>query len=297
MIYLLQDSYLDDQDNSHKVLKIGYSKEYFNSIRQKQYNTHNYGYKLLAEREGDIELETYLHKRYKSLRLNGEWFKWDQRIIDEFPNIQLEDISKEEYLEYLKKYILSNLLPIPKKLKELYLKELLEELKETYDSQPEHQCFLYHEYLLKREILHTWKLVFQKIHKFISNYNLVTLLDLNFPEIIGKYWLDDDVFRNQAILIYSKIIKEIPEEDLNESINEKSKRTESVIKIFNQLNNQKDKDTFRNQIKMLFERYSYQDDYIDINEKTGNILMNRLVMLAEKRAVEIQSLIYSSDLL
>ena len=60
MIYLLQDCYKDDKGEYHDVLKIGFSKDSFSRNRQGQYNTHNFGYKFLGEREGSCELENYL---------------------------------------------------------------------------------------------------------------------------------------------------------------------------------------------------------------------------------------------
>ena len=62
MIYLLQDCYKDDNGEYKDILKIGYSKNSFTENRENQYNTHNFGYKFLGEKEGSIELENYLHK-------------------------------------------------------------------------------------------------------------------------------------------------------------------------------------------------------------------------------------------
>ena len=59
MIYLIQDAYIDENDNFHKVLKIGYTSNIDSRISQ--YTSHNFGLKLLKTREGDEELEKLLH--------------------------------------------------------------------------------------------------------------------------------------------------------------------------------------------------------------------------------------------
>lgn len=72
MIYLLQDCYLDDNDKVQKVLKIGYSDKPFKESRESQYNTHNFGYKFLSEKDGSRNLERYLHNLFINLN-SKEW--------------------------------------------------------------------------------------------------------------------------------------------------------------------------------------------------------------------------------
>ena len=55
MIYLIQDAYIDNNDNFHRILKIGYTSNL--DTRLSQYTSHNFGFKLLDSREGDEELE------------------------------------------------------------------------------------------------------------------------------------------------------------------------------------------------------------------------------------------------
>lgn len=56
MIYLLQDCYKDENNAYHDILKIGYSKNSFESSRKMMYNTHNFGYKFLGE-----NYQKYIH--------------------------------------------------------------------------------------------------------------------------------------------------------------------------------------------------------------------------------------------
>jgi len=111
MIYLLQDCYKDDKGNYHDILKIGYSKDSFSKSRKGAYDTHNYGYKLLAEREGSIELETFLHKYYKEYQISTEWFIYNQEIVDNFLTIEIQEdtISKEDIISIVRKNIINSI--------------------------------------------------------------------------------------------------------------------------------------------------------------------------------------------
>ena len=70
MIYLLQDCYKDEDNIYHDILKIGYTKDKFDSSRRSMYNTHNFGYKFLGEKEGSQWLETFLHRKFSKYRLS-----------------------------------------------------------------------------------------------------------------------------------------------------------------------------------------------------------------------------------
>ena len=134
MIYLLQDCYKDTNNEYHDILKIGYSSRSFLEGRKSQYDTHNFGYTFLGEKEGPIELENYLHYRFRDFKISTEWFRYDQEIIDVFNEISWDDdlpfTSDKEIIEYSRKYILDNLIPNVSKLSDLFLEDLLNEMKE-----------------------------------------------------------------------------------------------------------------------------------------------------------------------
>ena len=99
MIYLIQSAYIDENDNFHKALKIGYAKDL--DKRLVAYNTHLPSYKLLKTREGEEELEKHLHTYFSKYRLsNYEWFEYSDEIIEEFDNITLETILPIESIIY-----------------------------------------------------------------------------------------------------------------------------------------------------------------------------------------------------
>lgn len=90
MIYLIQDCYKDD-NGYHDILKIGYSDKEFEGSRGKEYNTHNFGYRLLDERPGGKDLETHLHKHFNKYRLSREWFEYNDEIVNTFFDIELPE--------------------------------------------------------------------------------------------------------------------------------------------------------------------------------------------------------------
>ncbi len=97
MIYLVQDAYIDENDNFHKILKIGYTSN-INS-RMSQYTSHNFGFKLLKTREGDEELEKLLHYYFNKYLIkepyNREWFEYNDKIINEFDKLEKEELSSK----------------------------------------------------------------------------------------------------------------------------------------------------------------------------------------------------------
>ena len=99
MIYLIQSAYIDDNDNFHKALKIGYAKDL--DKRLAAYHTHLPSFRLLKSREGNEELEKHLHTYFSKYRLsNYEWFEYNDDIIGEFDKITLDTILPIETITY-----------------------------------------------------------------------------------------------------------------------------------------------------------------------------------------------------
>ena len=97
MIYLIQDAYIDKNDNFHKILKIGYTSNIDSRISQ--YISHNFGFKLLKTREGDEELEKLLHYYFNKYLIkeshNREWFEYNDEIVNEFEKLEKEELSSK----------------------------------------------------------------------------------------------------------------------------------------------------------------------------------------------------------
>ena len=99
MIYLILSAYIDENDNFHKALKIGYAKDLENRLIA--YNTHLPSYRLLKTREGDEILEKHLHSYFSKHRISSyEWFEYNDDIIEEFDKITLSTILPIETITY-----------------------------------------------------------------------------------------------------------------------------------------------------------------------------------------------------
>ena len=81
-LYLIQNPITND-------LKIGISNEPQRRIEELQ-NTNGRQLNLLYTIPGKSNLEKTLHDKFSHLRLKGEWFKYDQSIIQEFERLAAE---------------------------------------------------------------------------------------------------------------------------------------------------------------------------------------------------------------
>ena len=84
-LYLIQNPITND-------LKIGISNEPQRRIEELQ-NTNGRQLNLLYTIPGKSELEKSLHTKFSHLRLKGEWFKYDESIIQEFEKLATEEVE------------------------------------------------------------------------------------------------------------------------------------------------------------------------------------------------------------
>ena len=128
---------------------------------------------------------------------------------------------------------------------------------------------------------------------------LSTDIRMDFPQIMGRQRLKENVFRDECIFIFSlsdssitmeefkslsqKKLK-VSDRDLNNfrSIMEDHRNIDGVVNIL---------DDIRRRIRC--ERYS--GDYTGVDEKTGKPIVNKLVFISERRAFEIRSNVYKSE--
>ena len=280
MLYLLQDSYKDN-NGYHDILKIGYSKGNFEKTRKHHYDTHNYGYKLLGEREGGRDLEIYLHKRYDTLRLNGEWFHWSQDIIDDFWNTKGYLITKEEYFEHIRRYILRNIIQPISNLKKEHLNDLLEKLKETYNSGLiSYQEKSFDENFLKEKIVGIWENLQNFEISYWMNIDMVIYSDL----VVS---LEMKNLISNTKIVYSKFLKETMINKLFDLVNQKFQYTKDTILSWKSSPTIDSRITVLDGINAKMILYNYSDSYTTISDITNEPVEYSLLYLAEKRASEI----------
>ena len=303
MIYLLQDCYKDDKGEYHDVLKIGFSKDSFSRNRQGQYNTHNFGYKFLGEREGSCELENYLHKLLKKYNLSLEWFRYSQEVIDKFWKVKEEDISdfssQDELNEYIRSYILNHLVPSVNKLKKLYLNQILHEISE--------KDIGYEEYkeTYKRTIIEVFELVSTKEYKYFSDLNfnssenieILKKCNLTLLQIVGRQRNRENPFKNNIIIFYRTIRKtEMELYDLFlEKQNDRKSATDILLSEFDKMSIE-GKQKYIQKLKSDIEVSKYENDYVSISKKTGEPVYNSFIEISQERAWEVSQKDYQDKI-
>ena len=295
MIYLIQDCYEDKEGNFQKILKIGYSSKTFMEGRKSQYDTHNYGYKLLSEREGSLELERYLHRRLQKYHLSLEWFKYDPEVIKIFNEVSEDDISQfksqEELNEYIRDYILENLIPSTKKLSNLYLKGILEELHEKSKEYPELE---YNEDLLKKEILEVFEFVSSREKKYFENLNfddkevkkLLSNTGLNLSQIVGRQRYRENPFKNTISVFYKTTGNLQSREEFDRVQEERRNETRNLLEGFENLTKEQ-QISYVSKLRDSIQVSQYSRDFVSISSKTGQPVHNSFIELADERAWEV----------
>lgn len=295
MIYLIQDCYEDQEGNFQKILKIGYSSKTFGEGRKSHYDTHNYGYKLLSEREGSLELERYLHRRLQKYHLTLEWFKYDSEVIKIFNEVSEDDISQfksqEELNEYIRDYILENLIPSTKKLSNLYLKGILEELHEKSKEYPELE---YNEDLLKKEILGVFEFVSSREKEYFENLNfdnkevkkLLSNTGLNLSQIVGRQRYRENPFKNTISVFYKTTGNLQSREEFDRIQEERRNETRNLLEGFENLTKEQ-KISYVSKLRDSIQVSQYARDFVSISSKTGLPVYNKFIEIANERSWEV----------
>lgn len=130
--------------------------------------------------------------------------------------------------------------------------------------------------------------------------SLMTDIRMDFPQIMGRQRLKENVFKDECIFIYKLSDSDITMEEFERRSAQKIANTESDIR-----NYERSKESpFPNDlvqciynIRSKIINEEYKNDYTGINEKTGEVVVNKLVYLAEKRAFELRSNTYSCEVM
>lgn len=297
MIYLIQDCYKDDKGKYIDILKIGYSSKPFKESRENQYKTHNYGYKFIGEREGDTTLENYLHTKFKDLRLSEEWFLYSDDIVREFFIVDEKNanvvLTKEQYISNIQYYILSNL-TTPTELGKHYIEKIIKELKE------DDTILKYNEKdydILPQIIRNVFELGYElAIEEIKTSCSIQNDFFNDVPNLISKEWLEENPWKNRAELFYKLNTREKTQEEFSRVLKKKMEDTETKLNAYNSLVNLKEKHLVAESYQFYEKKRRYKEDYVAVNQRMGSDIkpiFNRLVMISEQRAFEIQQIDYA----
>lgn len=126
----------------------------------------------------------------------------------------------------------------------------------------------------------------------ISSLSLDISLDL--PQIMGRQRLEENVFRYEAIIFYKGLKEEYSEDEFNEYINKKKETTRLLLSVFNKATKE-EKQVLVRERRGLVKNEKYSFDYVGVSDKTGESIVNKLVLLSEQRAFEVQQKVYRDD--
>lgn len=297
MLYLLQDCYKDSEGNYHDILKVGYSSKSFIRSRGSQYKTHNFGYKFLGEKEGSVELEGFIHRLFKNDRLDGEWFKYSEDLINKFWSVSEDDISsfstQEDLNEYVRNRILTRLVRSGEYLKKKHLDSILLEISKMPSDVSEGE---YNKHYCKLEILSTFKLISSKERIFyemldFSSEDVIDLLGAS-NLILSKNANKEGKDLEDSIVKFYKTVKPFCDKFCREEFDlRQDSRRESSMALLSVLDKHTEKrpkryiDMIRNQIFVS----KFRDDFISISTSTGLPVYNMFLDISGEKAWEAVS--------
>jgi len=119
-------------------------------------------------------------------------------------------------------------------------------------------------------------------------------ITLDLPQILGRQRLNENPWKNRAELYYKLNTKELSEEDFNNYLEIKKKKTESLLNAYNTVDSS-DKHNLAEAYQKIAHMEKYKGNFVAVDEHAGSDLVpifNKLVMIAEMRAFEIQQTDY-----
>ena len=132
----------------------------------------------------------------------------------------------------------------------------------------------------------------------VSDCNISSLsldISLDLPQIMGRQRLDENVFKYDATVFYKSLKDEYSEEEFNEYINSKIRETNALISAYGTADID-GKRALSKQQRYFAQMRKYSDNYAGVSDKSGDLVMNKLVLLSEQRAFEVQQKTYRDDI-
>jgi len=134
-----------------------------------------------------------------------------------------------------------------------------------------------------------------------SDCNIQTMtvdISLDLPQILGRQRLKENVFRNEALLLYKAETKKmaiINEDRLvnDEKVKEKEEKTLEMLKGYETMTDI--------QKELCAEKWArddklYEKDYIGVSKRTGKATFNFLVKIADQRAYDVSRREYIDEI-
>ena len=134
----------------------------------------------------------------------------------------------------------------------------------------------------------------------LSDANIDSLavdITLDLPQILGRQRLVENPWKNRAELYFKLISKgnRQTQEDFNKEIQQKIESSNSLLNIYHDTSDPKGKHELAKLFRDMNNSLKYKTNYIAVNQHSGSDLLpvfNNMVMIAEKRAFDIQQIDY-----
>lgn len=129
--------------------------------------------------------------------------------------------------------------------------------------------------------------------------SLAVDITLDLPQILGRQRLESNPWKNSAEIWvrYGVRSGEITQEQFEARLQEKIRRTESLLLSYESSPTSNSKHDLADKYLSALKSENYRNDYVAVNKHSGSDLkpqMNKLVMISEKRAYEIQRVDYKN---
>ena len=127
--------------------------------------------------------------------------------------------------------------------------------------------------------------------------SLTSDIRMDFPQIMGRQRLKENVFRNECTFIFNLSDNSITMEQFKEISNAKLKESEQDLRNYQAVLTMEGSEGVKKiltDFRLRITAHKYQNDYTGISVKEGKPIINKLVLLAEKRAFELRSNTYKT---
>lgn len=129
--------------------------------------------------------------------------------------------------------------------------------------------------------------------------SLAVDITLDLPQILGRQRDLDNPWKNSAEIWvrYGSKVGDITQEEFEKRLQEKIRRTESLLLSYDASPTSKTKHDLAEEFENIVKKENYRRHYVAVNHHAGSDLkpqMNQLVMISEKRAFRIQQEDYAN---
>lgn len=123
-------------------------------------------------------------------------------------------------------------------------------------------------------------------------------ISLDLPQILGRQRLDENPWKNRAEFYFILNTAKISQEEFDSILNKKIEITDNLLSGYEKMD-LKEKHAFAVAYQEVAKTLNYKNNFIAVNEHAGSDLkpvFNKLMMVSEMRAFEIQQVDYADRL-